>query len=949
MTEAETRVERIPPDNNISDNSEEVTMVSMVVESGSSLETTANECLPEEDISDMEVNKPILKTECKDEILEYVSPKKEYMAMEEESHESHSTFTGQNESQQLLSSNPPDIVDRVKTESVSPPHSDIAQTHTNENFDIKVEERSNNILSDIPIKESLEDSIISDDHIIHNHNNGHEFISNIEDNSAGLNIDNSVTVSSIHPDVEESIHSNVETQAEIHSVQESDVHSMEPIEEEAQHSFNVSESQSLSVHNSESHSVQDDSSVVFQNVTLANPSHLVSSEVSAPHQVVCNSTQLITTSAQMTPVVTTDQSVQTFPQQSLLSSQSNMLKTVVENTIDTDLSTMPLPNAVTRKTTVKVERAPQLVLQNHHHQINSDITGGQVLITQPPQTDILLQTARQVLQLGDDVPVGDVKNFTAEELSHLMIGQPVSVGGEHAQEQQTHIISSALNSNGVVVTNSLGQRISLDDDNIQQMEVSDENATYVLEPVTNEEYYQDDQNIMWIQETVEVEQESYENLPSMVIILNPNGTVNEELMLAHGMNQETIKALTDNVNLGGIQTVLDPATSTQHQQQEQILPNTMSIKNLQHPIPKKDLHDVKPLFATSQAPRTVMESVLHDSKPIMTMSGNSMQMSGLRSIVESPMPVTEHCRSVILDAKDNYLVLEQDPAGSSLINSVELGHQLGDHHQQPTHRIININGQQTLVPADLQTKRLLGQQVISSNSGLVSAHLGGVNKQDNVHLYLQGQHPTTSLPMTPLGTLDLSLPKKPDSSVLNQLVNPAALVSENSVLKALSNPLAGGKVIRTNGQKIRKPKARDENGNGTPYIHRKTTSLGALGQALHGIPRDSRENAVQICPICKWQATTKNPYRHLQDHLARIHFKERIAAELPTKKPYICPMADCDGKHYPDWQAVMRHYIGKKHGILDKFVKEELSQIRRENGGRIPGTIIKQGMELLGI
>ena len=50
----------------------------------------------------------------------------------------------------------------------------------------------------------------------------------------------------------------------------------------------------------------------------------------------------------------------------------------------------------------------------------------------------------------------------------------------------------------------------------------DENATYILEPVTNEEYYQvivkleelyleticfqDDQNIMWIQETVEVEQ-----------------------------------------------------------------------------------------------------------------------------------------------------------------------------------------------------------------------------------------------------------------------------------------------------------------------------------------------------------------------------------------------------------------------------------------------------------
>ena len=42
-----------------------------------------------------------------------------------------------------------------------------------------------------------------------------------------------------------------------------------------------------------------------------------------------------------------------------------------------------------------------------------------------------------------------------------------------------------------------------------------------------------------------MEQESYDNLPNMVIILNPNGTVNEELMLANGMNMETIKAVTD--------------------------------------------------------------------------------------------------------------------------------------------------------------------------------------------------------------------------------------------------------------------------------------------------------------------------------------------------------------------------------------------------------------------
>ena len=43
----------------------------------------------------------------------------------------------------------------------------------------------------------------------------------------------------------------------------------------------------------------------------------------------------------------------------------------------------------------------------------------------------------------------------------------------------------------------------------------------------------------------------------------------------------------------------------------------------------------------------------------------------------------------------------------------------------------------------------------------------------------------------------------------------------------------------------------------------------------------------------------------------------------------------------------MRHYIGKKHGILDKYVKEELMQIRRENGGRFPGTNIRPGVEIM--
>lgn len=446
-------------------------------------------------------------------------------------------------------------------------------------------------------------------------------------------------------------------------------------------------------------------------------------------------------------------------------------------------------------------------------------------------------------------------------------------------------------------------------DEVSHMEVTDESGTYIIEPVSGGEegYYAEDPNIMWIQETVEVEQESYDNLPNMVIILNPNGTVNEELMLANGMTIETIRAVTDAATGGlNLQTVV-PVSSQQQQQQQpatsisnsinSLLPHApLSIAALQHPIPKKLLTGVQPL--TAQAPRTIIESAV----PI-----------GSTSIK------TEHARSVILDPKDDALVLDdlKDPMMGGTTNSSLRHHQ---QQQQLTSQIISINGTQHIITSSKPLPDL---------KRLNTHHVETVN---------------SSLHMTPLGTLDLSLPKKPDPSLLEQYVDPNALVSENTVLKVLDDSDFLKRKAQFN--KIRRPKTRDENGNG--FVVRKTTSLGALGQALHGIPRDSRENAVQICPICKFQATTKNPYRHLQDHLARVHFKDRIAAELPTKKPYICPFEGCDGKQYPDWQAVMRHYIGKKHGILDKYVKEELNLVRRDSGGRIiPGALARPGIELV--
>merc|ERR1712218_575955 len=149
--------------------------------------------------------------------------------------------------------------------------------------------------------------------------------------------------------------------------------------------------------------------------------------------------------------------------------------------------------------------------------------------------------------------------------------------------------------------------------------------------------------------------------------------------------------------------------------------------------PQKELGDVKPLLTTAAMPREVLGGV-----------------------------AAETARQVILDPKDNFLVLD-DLDRDPMIEPLDLP------VSQPTHRIININGTKHIITTTPRLSRPLNinkPEVQFSVSSLSNAQL----------------------PMTPLGTLDLSFPKKPDPSVLEQFVNPGALVSESSVLKALSKP-----------------------------------------------------------------------------------------------------------------------------------------------------------------
>ena len=113
----------------------------------------------------------------------------------------------------------------------------------------------------------------------------------------------------------------------------------------------------------------------------------------------------------------------------------------------------------------------------------------------------------------------------------------------------------------------------------------------------------------------------------------------------------------------------------------------------------------------------------------------------------------------------------------------------------------------------------------------------------------------------------------------------------------------------------------------SPYTEgrrtKKSKSWGSLGRELSQFPVKSQ----QICPLCTFCATTTNPHRQLQDHMARQHLREELLRDLPTVAPYTCPLAtnhECRAKVYSDWQALMRHYMGTAHQVLNKYVMGKL-------------------------
>jgi hypothetical protein len=282
-------------------------------------------------------------------------------------------------------------------------------------------------------------------------------------------------------------------------------------------------------------------------------------------------------------------------------------------------------------------------------------------------------------------------------------------------------------------------------------------------------------------------------------------------MLANGFNLETIKALTEamggKVELGdggddmggvgadnpppahsqaiGVETkfnVEPPVITSASSTVASLHSGITSITSLQHPIPKKLLAGVEPIMSTTSLPPGVLSSV-QDTKPFQ----HELQT---------------HRRQVIFTSKEECMLLD-DVKDPLLTQPGGLSHQLHG-------KIVTFNGQHHLIT--------------TSNKPMPS--LRRISETQNV--------------MTPLGTLDLRVGKRGDDSISHQyLVNSSHLAPDNTVLKVLDqSALVKGKRGSSEAPgggppKVKRQRLKDENGNGT-YMNRKTTSLGALGQALHG-------------------------------------------------------------------------------------------------------------------
>ena len=105
----------------------------------------------------------------------------------------------------------------------------------------------------------------------------------------------------------------------------------------------------------------------------------------------------------------------------------------------------------------------------------------------------------------------------------------------------------------------------------------------------------------------------------------------------------------------------------------------------------------------------------------------------------------------------------------------------------------------------------------------------------------------------------------------------------------------------------------------------------------------------ELCGLIFTQADHRgqglvNKYRY---HVYSKHLKRRFENSFGSMiSDKLCSLGDCKCKTFPDTDGVIKHLIGKKHGILEEFLNEELKN-KTENLEKIDIKEIKKEMTLV--
>eukprot|EP00095_Tigriopus_kingsejongensis_P003194 maker-scaffold91_size383040-snap-gene-2.25 protein:Tk03194 transcript:maker-scaffold91_size383040-snap-gene-2.25-mRNA-1 annotation:"probable domain-containing histone demethylation protein 2c" len=92
-------------------------------------------------------------------------------------------------------------------------------------------------------------------------------------------------------------------------------------------------------------------------------------------------------------------------------------------------------------------------------------------------------------------------------------------------------------------------------------------------------------------------------------------------------------------------------------------------------------------------------------------------------------------------------------------------------------------------------------------------------------------------------------------------------------------------------------------------------------KSVNDVLLDKGKSPGRPCELCGFTPKTKNRSRERFDHLAKVHFRKEIEADLATNDKNKCPLCAFTSK---DRQTIYRHYIGT-HRIIEKYLCLSLS------------------------